>query len=72
MKLSTFFGVVCALLIVAAMLNAGIPAQAAAPTPISDNCELDSTIGVLEVYFCDSDFGPDYYVNSFGFVVVIN
>lgn len=43
-------------------------AEADAPTPISDNCEAVATVGLLEVYFCETDYG-DLYVNSFGFML---
>jgi hypothetical protein len=39
-----------------------------APTPISDNCEQVATIGILDVYFCETDYG-DIFVNSFGFMM---
>ena len=72
LNMTRFIGFTCVLIILAALLYASAPARAAAPTPISDNCVLDSTIGILDVYFCESDFGPDYFINSFGFVVVID
>jgi hypothetical protein len=43
----------------------------AAPTPISDNCEAIGTVGLLELYFCETDYG-DLYVNSFGFMLEAN
>lgn len=43
-------------------------AQAAAPTPISENCEQVATVGLLDVFFCESEHG-DFYVNSFGFMM---
>lgn len=71
MKWQSFIGLVCALFFVAAMLSAASPVNAA-PTPISGNCVLDSTIGTLEVYYCESDFGVDYIVNSFGFMAIVD
>ena len=71
--MARFIGLMSILIILAALLYAGAPVQAAPPTvPISDNCVVDGTIGVLTVFYCESESGVDYLVNSFGFVVVID
>lgn len=43
-------------------------AEPAAPTPISDNCVAVATVGILDVYFCETAHG-DIFVNSFGFMM---
>lgn len=37
--------------------------------PVSGNCTLDAEIGAFDVFYCESDFGLDYYVNSYGFML---
>lgn len=46
--------------------------QPVAPLTVSDNCEQTATVGLLEIYYCEMDYGPDLLVNSFGFMVVEN
>ena len=45
-------------------------AEPAAPTNVSDNCELVATVGLLETYLCQLPDG-DVYINSFGFMVPV-
>lgn len=42
--------------------------HAQAAPPISDNCVEVANVGLLDVYFCESDYG-NFYVNSFGFMM---
>lgn len=48
------------------------PVQAAeGGAPItSDNCELVGEVEDIRNYYCEPDFGPAYFQNSVGFVVV--
>jgi hypothetical protein len=39
-----------------------------APTPISDNCEEIANIGIIQYYFCETNYG-DFFTNSFGFML---
>jgi hypothetical protein len=50
---------------------ADLPTSAQAQAvPISENCQLDSEVGLIQVFYCESQFGPNYLVNSFGFMMV--
>jgi hypothetical protein len=57
--------IVLALVFFAPDANAATPAT---PTPISDNCEQVATVGIIEYYWCESDYG-DFFTNSYGFMV---
>lgn len=73
MRHLTFWAAVLILLMAALVTYNHTEVQAAQPaaaTPISDNCVKVATVGLLETYFCETDYG-DLFINSFGFMTEV-
>lgn len=47
-------------------------ANAAPAAATSDNCEKVATANTIDIYYCQPDNSPRFYINSVGFMVLEN
>lgn len=62
---------VCAVFIVYAFNTIMRPVHAA-PTSGVPQCEKVAETPNLAIYFCEPDNGPPFYINSYGFMVLVD
>ena len=51
-----------------AFAHAGVRDVTASAPQLSDNCVLEATVEGIRVYYCEGDYGPDFLINSLGFM----